>query len=33
MFQTHFLDEVHGDDCSIALADMSEDDLMKGFDG
>ena len=33
LFQTHFLYEVRGDDGNIALADMSEDDLMKSLDG
>jgi hypothetical protein len=32
LFQAHFLYEVRDQDGNVALTDMSEDDLMKGFD-
>ncbi|ADW71302.1 hypothetical protein [Granulicella tundricola] len=32
LFQTHFLYEVREEDGNVALTDLSEDDLMKGFD-
>ena len=32
LFQTHFLYEVRDQDGNVALTDMSEDELMKGFD-
>jgi hypothetical protein len=31
LFQTHFLYEVRDCDGNVALTDMSEDDLLKGF--
>ena len=32
LFQTHFLYEVRDHDGNVALTDLTEDDLMKGFD-
>ena len=32
LFQTHFLYEVRDQDGNVALTDMGEDELMKGFD-
>ena len=32
LFQTHFLYEVRDEDGNVALTDLSEDELMKGFD-
>ena len=32
LFQTHFLYEVRDHDGNVALTDMSEEDLMRGFD-
>ncbi|ADW70222.1 hypothetical protein [Granulicella tundricola] len=32
LFQTHFLYEVREQNGNVALTDLSEDELMKGFD-
>ena len=32
LFQTHFLYEVRDQDGNVALTDLSEDELMKGFE-
>ena len=32
LFQTHFLYEVRDEDGNVALTDLSDDELMKGFD-